>query len=556
MLDFIQKKHRIIIILLFLLMTIVGLVVTPDYGMPWDELMEIRTLGTNLREYVELFVDEAHEPQASATGIEFTDVTENVDIDHGQSVYYPIAPVLFFNLGTEAPRTLMLIWHGYTFLIFMAGVVGLFFIASKLCENWKYGLLASLFLYLSPRFFAEGHYNSKDIMTMSMIILCFWFFIRFLETRKRGAAVLFALFGALAANMRISGMFFFGLCGLMYLIVLSIKKEWNRQNFFAGLLAIVAFAGFYFLLTPVCWPNPIRFFSYVLSRSSNFSDWPGYVYYMGTLWRPVPWHYIPVLFAITTPPLIVLLTVAGNAASIAAVIKQKPKDLFSGNGVYYMICMVYIWIFLGFAIIEQPILYDSWRHFYFLNGLLIILAVFGLRSIVVLLKNKWKWAAVGAVTLQLLACVVIIFASHPFEFVYFNNLAGSDPAASYDMDYWNVSQAKALMQLIDIEDPSEQISVTAADWYSADGLRKAHTILPVAYQSRMRVIFTSSGQIALGADYLLINLRAYQVAENKELQPPQKWLTCFGLANYMENYRNVVSLRAFGSDFMMIYQMP
>ena len=556
MIDIINKNRRVILACIFIIMTLVGLITTPDYGMPWDELMEIRTLGTNLREYASAFAGEEGEPDKSATGIEFTDMKENPDIDHGQSAYYPLTPFLFMDLGAEAPRVLMLIFHAYTFLIFMLGVIGLYFISTQLTGEWKYGLLASLFLYLSPRFFAEGHYNSKDIISMSMIILCFWFFIKMTETRKMLYAVLFAVFGAFAANMRLTGVFFFGLAGLLYLITLSVKKEWNKKNFLLGLVAVLSFVAVYFLLTPVSWKDPIAFLSYVFGRSSNYSDWDGKVFYMGAARRPVPWHYIPVMIAITTPVLLVILTIVGNITTIASAVRTKLKDIISGPQKYYLMSLVFTWIFIGYAMIRQPILYDSWRHFYFLNGLLITLAVFGVKNIVDLLKGNFKRVAIGIVSLQLIASGLIIAVNHPYELTYFNFLAGSDPAAMYEMDYWNVTQANALMKLIDTVDSDKVISVTAAEWVSADGLMKAYNILPEAYKSRMKVAMGQYGSMNPKAGYLMVSLRAYQHSTDKSVKPENKWVPDVGLKNYQYVYKKVVALNAFGSDFMTIYESP
>ncbi|MPN64700.1 hypothetical protein SDC9_212476 [bioreactor metagenome] len=113
---------------------------------------------------------------------------------------------------------------------------------------------------------------------MSMILLCLWFFIRFLETRKLGSALLFSLFSAICANMRISGLFFFGLLGLLYLIVLTVKKEWSWKALLLGFSMILSFVVFYFVLTPGMWKAPVEFIKYVFARASNFSDWPGYVF--------------------------------------------------------------------------------------------------------------------------------------------------------------------------------------------------------------------------------------------------------------------------------------
>ena len=551
-----NRRHRWIVAILFIVMTAVGLLVTPDYGMPWDELTEIRTLGSNVREYVGLILGADAKPAQSSTDVVFPNAAENVDIDHGQSVYYLFSPALFMNYGEGGARTLMLLWHSYTFLVFMAGVVAIYCIASFLTKDWRYGLTASLFLYLSPRFFAESHYNNKDIMAMVMILLCLWFAIRFIEKKSIGSTLLFALFGALATNMRISGLVFFGICGLLYIVTVSVKREWSVKALLLGLLAIIAFCAFYAALTPGLWKDPIKFISYVFSRSSNFSDWPGYVFYMGLAQRPVPWHYIPVMIAITTPLLIVALLLFGNVAAIVSAIRQKAKAIFNGEHKYYLMILVFVWMFLGFAMIAQPILYDSWRHFYFLYGLLLLLAVYGLKTLVDLLKGKWKWLAIGAAGAQILTMLVIIIMSHPYQFVYFNALAGSNPGEKYDLDYWNVSQMQTLMKLVDTVDSDEQISVTVSDWYTGDGLEKAYNILPESYKSRVRLIFVGQYSIARGADYLMVNPRAVQLCSDKTLDPRQKWLFAYGLDVYLSGLEKVVSQRAFGTEFMAVYQMP
>ena len=551
-----QRRHRWIIAILFILMIVFGLLVTPDYGMPWDELTEIRTLGTNVREYAGLILGADQKPAQSSTGIEFPDVSENVDIDHGQSVYYLFSPALFFQYGEGGARTLMLLWHSYTFLVFLAGVFAIYWIASYLLKDWRYGLAASLFLYLSPRFFAESHYNNKDIMAMVMILYCLLFAIRLIEKKTVGSAILFAFFGALATNMRITGLAFFGLCGVLYLVTLFVRREWSIKTLLLGLTALIGFVVFYAALTPGLWNDPGKFIQYVYSRSSNFSDWPGYVFYMGRAQRPVPWHYIPVMIAITTPLLVLALMIIGNISALVSPFRTKANELFAGEKKYFLMMLVFVMAFLGFAMITRPILYDSWRHFYFLYGILLLLAVYGLKTIIDRLRGKWKWAAVGAVGAQILAMLVMVILSHPFQFVYYNVLAGSNPGAKYDLDYWNVSQAKTLMQLIDTVDSDEQISVTAADWYTGNGLEKAYNILPEDYKSRVRLVFVGQYTIARGADYLMINPRGLQICSDKTLEPRQQWILAYGLDVYLSGLTKVVSQKAFGSEFMTVYQMP
>jgi hypothetical protein len=152
--------------------------------------------------------------------------------------------------------------------------------------------------------------------------------------------------------------------------------------------------------------------------------------------------------------------------------------------------------------------------------------------------------------------LVMVILSHPFQFVYYNALAGGNPGAKYDLDYWNVSQAQTLMKLIDTVDSDEQITVTSADWYTGDGLEKAYNILPESYKSRMRLVFVGYYNIARGADYLMINPRGLQICSDKTLEPRQQWILAYGLDVYLSGLEKIVSQQAFGSEFMMVYEMP
>lgn len=550
----IEKKSRIIVIGLFVLMTLLGILVTPDYGMPWDELLEIRTLGSNIREYVGLFKGEMQEPTRSTTGIQFTHYTENVDMDHGQSIYYPLAPALFAKYETGGPRTLMLIWHAYTFLIFMAGVIALYFVCKFLTGDWKYGVLGSLFLYLSPRFFAEGHYNSKDVVAMALGLVCLALGIKMIESKRFLFAVLFALFAAIATNMRINAVFLFGLIGILYLVHLSVKKQWSKRNFAVGLTAVLSFSGIYYLISPAAWRTPLKFLGYVFARSTNFADWDGIVFFQGTIHRPVPWYYIPVMIAVTTPILILLLIIAGHVTLIGRLIRDIRKREFSKTTPYYILCTFYILAFLLFTVIRQPILYNSWRHLFFLYGPMLILAVGAVQTIVSRLKNKVKGVAIGIIGAQLLVCLLIIIISHPFQYVYLNPLAGPDPDQNYEYDYWNVSQVKLLMKLIDKENNEEPLKIYAIDWYTADGLQKAIKVLPEAYRNRIALYNAPSTGSGSTVDFMMVNNSVRQIAE-LERQNGVNWIY-YG-REYAEPITQPIaaSITEFGSEYMMVYDM-
>ena len=551
----INQNSRIIVIAVFVLMTLIGLIVTPDYGMPWDEELEIRTLGSNVREYISLFKGKTAEPYQSSTGIPFPDYLVNPDMDHGQSVYYPLTPALFADFGPNGPRTLMLIWHGYTFLIFMAGVLGLYFVCKFLMGDWKYGLLGSLFLFLSPRFFAEGHYNSKDMVVMSLVILLIAGGIKLIESRRFPSALVFGFVAAIATNMRVTALFMFGLLGLLYIVNLTVKKEWNARNLWLGLTAVLSFLLISYLITPAAWRAPFDYIAYVIGRSSNFAAWPGLVFFQGLARRPVPSSYIPSMIAVTTPILILLLTLLGHITALAEFFREVKRKTLARESQYLLICILFIWTFLLFAIIRRPILYNSWRHLYFLYGPMLILAVAAVRFLVQCNKGKLKLLVVSAVVLQLLVCAILISISHPFQYVYFNPLAGRDPALNYEFDYWNVSQTQMLMKLAD-QIGGNEVNVCAADWYTADGLAKADKVLPEPYKDRVRVFSCDVLGMKTDADYLVVNRLVLQVLEAEGSQQCSGWLCNIGgRFDFPGRYELVASLRAFGSEFMTVYKI-
>src|SRR5690606_36184196 len=214
--------------------------------------------------------------------------------------------------------------------------------------------------------------------------------------------LVFAFVAAIATNMRISALFMFGLLGLLYIVNLTVKKQWNAKNLWVGLTTVLAFFLISYLITPAAWREPLGYIAYVIGRSSNFADWPGAVYFQGLVRRPVPSSYIPTMIAVTTPILILALTLLGHITTIAELIRGAIKKNSPAETQFLLVCIIFIWTFLLFAIIRRPILYNSWRHLYFLYGPMLILAVAAVRFLVQRDEGKLDMLGVSAVVLSLL----------------------------------------------------------------------------------------------------------------------------------------------------------
>jgi hypothetical protein len=260
------------------------------------------------------------------------------------------------------------------------------------------------------------------------------------------------------------------------------------------------------------------------------------------------------MIAVTTPILILLLIIAGHLTSILQLIRDIRKREFSKATPYYILCIFYIFAFLLFTMIRQPVLYNSWRHLFFLYGPMLILAVGAVRAIVSRLKGKVKAATIGVVGVQLLVCLLIIIISHPFQYVYLNPLAGPDPGQNYEYDYWNVSQVKLLMKLIDKENSATPLKIYAIDWYTADGLEKAIRVLPESYKKRITLYYAPAPGSSNTVDFMMVNNSVRQIAE-LERQYGVNWI--YYEREYAEPIDQPIaaSITEFGSEYMMVYDM-
>ena len=91
------------------------------------------------------------------------------------------------------------------FLFFFGGIFAVFRLSERRFLDWRLGLLASLFLVLSPRFFAESFYNNKDIVFMALFAIAMNANIAFVLRPGIRTALFGALAAAIAIDVRIMG---------------------------------------------------------------------------------------------------------------------------------------------------------------------------------------------------------------------------------------------------------------------------------------------------------------------------------------------------------------
>lgn len=480
----------------FALLTLLGLLASADYGQPWDETSEQDILRMNLNQYAQaLNLSERYAGQGRLEWPEGGLIENSIERDHGESAYYPLFWLMGENSLTNAQ--LMTLWHAFTWLWFVVGAAALWLICRRLGLSRLLSCVATLFLVLSPRMFAEGHYNNKDMVLLALVLLTLWLALRLMEKPTFPRALLFSLAGAMAANTKIIGLMVWGLCALFVLGRQIGGKRMTGRVWLVALVALVSFVGLYALLTPALWSNPLAYIQYVLGNTADFSRWKNAVLFRGAVFdtqnHPLPFYYLPYMILVTTPLWVLAFIAAGQVLALVRLIKRR-RTLLADNVDTALLLCTCLWLlpFL-YAVVARPTMYNGWRHMYFIYGPMLALAAYGLH-------RSWRWLKsldkpylkrIGAALLAAcMACTGTLMAlAHPNEYSYYNALLlGKDLPDYLELDYWNVSSLQTLRTLLRQLGTDAKITIAGAEARTQQGLEAAWQLLTREQQQQLTVL--------------------------------------------------------------------
>lgn len=448
----------------FVMLLIVGLLTIDDYGAAYDELTEMSILRANLKDYAIRF--NLPEDHFFIEGMDTQRITDNIERDHGMCAYYPLA--LFARQIFPDVRANSYAWSVLTWLWFMLGCLSLYGFLRCLSIPYPIALAGTLLLYLSPRFFSEGHYNNKDVVLLCLMLFTLWMGARLLGKPGFIRGLLFSFAGAMATNTKIVGVVAWGMIGLVMIVSLTANREWNKKMIMVALVTIASFILFYIALTPASLDNPIEFLRYLISNATKFSRFDAPIMFRGAeFWNiagvtPLPWYYLPYYILVTVPLYTIVLALIGQTAVCWLWLTRFRNSLKDKKALLLMAVSLAWMIPILYAMATRPVLYNGWRHFYFTYAGIVIMAGYGLNCLWQRVKNKktLKVVLISAVSFCLCFTSVGLVLNHPFQFAYFNPLEPRDARASMELDYWNVGDSGAFLKLYEMrKDKPGQLKV-------------------------------------------------------------------------------------------------
>jgi hypothetical protein len=152
-------------------------------------------------------------------------------------------------------------------------------------------------------------------------------------------------------------------------------------------------------------------------------------------------------FTISNPPFWLLLGFGGLVMLIVEMLRRPATFIFNTpqrNQLLYVACFVAP-VFA--VIVMKSVLYDDWRHLYFVLPSFLLIAIY----LVHRLHGKMKKVVYAMCMVQVAFVGIDMVTNHPFHQVYFNSLVSHKEEflrKNYELDYWGCSYKQALDYLI------------------------------------------------------------------------------------------------------------
>jgi hypothetical protein len=410
-----------------------------DYGLGWDDYTQAEYADLLLRMYGSGFKD---------TGaLSFVNLyMYGGGFDMAAALLHKVIPLELF----ETRRLLGAI----------VGMIGL-------AVTWRLGrrvggplagLAALLLLALCPTFYGHMFMNPKDApFAVAMVILTLGL-VRLAEEYPSPSPRTILIVG-LGAGLSVGSRILGGL-GLVYALVGFVPllaaevhnqgaREAGRRFIHVGYSLLPSLILGY-LIMGLIWPwsimapgNPFGALNYF----SHFFEKPWKEMFDGALVSvpDMPWSYLPTLFALQLPEVLLGLFVAGG---IGAVVTLKRGDVPARRKTVLLIVMLAATLPVAIAILKRPALYNGIRHFIFVIPPMTVLAGTAFAWGMEWLKENrrhWQPAAVAVFTFGLLLPLSEMIRLHPYEYTHFNHIAGTVRGADdrYMLDYWGLALKQA-----------------------------------------------------------------------------------------------------------------
>ncbi len=382
--------------------------------------------------------------------------------------------------------------HGF----FLVGAFACYLLAHRLFRSRLLAMFAMFFLLCHPRLYGQSFFSSKDMPFLSMFLIALLLAHGAMRSGYVRAYVGLGAWIGLIGSVRPIAFLLVVLVPLVQIVAFVRGSSRKRAQMLLSStgLALASCAAL-FLAMPYLWGDP-------LVRLGEWWDW---------MWRPLafvnmlflgevipsddrPLSYVPVWFAITTPPVVTVLALFGFAA-LAARLVRAARGARGDTSLRFEVLLA---LSVLVSLLITPFvgtIFNGWRHLYFLYGPVCLLACAGLAWLRQAASRRLAALAAGVCAVGLASAACWIARLHPHEHVYFNFLVDRKTPerlrTRFDMDVRAASHKESLEFLLRAQ-PTGRIPV-------AGPIAQSMMVLPAA--DRSRVFLSSEFAAYFASDY-------------------------------------------------------
>lgn len=323
---------------------------------------------------------------------------------------------------------------------------------AKLFSNWRSAIIALILIALSPRILGESMNNPKDIPFAFANVFFLYYLVKYvknfgIKSSQWKFSILMGIGFGMAMGFRIGGILMIPyslvFISVYYFFDTDFKNKINKNlsnsiKLLVSNFVLVFIIGY--IIGIMFWPwalqdpltRPWEALEAMTHREVPLRMLYNGAYIMNT---EVPKTYVINWIFISTP----IIALLGLIACIITAKQLKERYSFSTIFILFFTLIFPV----AYAIYKSSVLYDTWRHFFFIYPSMVIL--------VSLLYNYFFEKYIQNTTFQIsVLCSLIIglilplmwiIRSYPNEYVYFNEFNGGIKNAKgvYDLDYYQNS---------------------------------------------------------------------------------------------------------------------
>ena len=382
-----------------------------------------------------------------------------------------VSAAIYKNCDTNPYQTRHLILTLFTFLLFY--YCGM---AAYKVGGWRAGLIAMLFMLVSPRILGEAFNNPKDPPFAAGYMMAIYGLLCFISELPKPSwrNTLLTMVGiGLAFSIRVGGLLLFPYTIMFVGLALLLNDEWRDHllsfdfKYYSGLLLRIGaiFAGAW-IIGIFTWPAalraPLTQPFHALAVQSSYPTVISVLFdgkVIGS--NEVPWSYNP-FYITNTSPLIVIVGLFLGLAFLPFL-----RKTFNG---YFLFMLLFVSLFpISYIIYKHSALLNGWRHSYFTYTGLAVFSALTFEALFRIVKPKlWNYVLSAVLAIGILLPTIFIVKNFPVVYVYFNELAGGVDGTygDYNLDYYACS------------------AKPAADWFAKN----------VAYDSTLRIVSNNPGE--------------------------------------------------------------